>query len=212
VGNESASLRPGGAGIKPAQDAGGPSPCAFWPIAASTRKHFPRWIEDIELGYRLRAARHRIRRDRDLQGTHLKQWSLLSVIRTDVTGRAVPWARLILWSRNLSDDLNLKLDQRVSSGLVGLASILIVLSPLRIELLAFAAASLTGVLLFNRGLFQFLRRERGLMLFAAACIPLHLRGLSYGYVWEASWLGGGRLGDGHALAAGRVPWPSHEGH
>jgi hypothetical protein len=118
---------------------------------------------------------------------------------------------LILRSRNLSDDLNLKLDQRVSSRLVGLASILIVLSPLRIEVLGFAAAALAGVLLFNRGLFQLLRRERGLMLFAAACIPLHLRGLSYGYVW-ASWLGGGRLGDGHALAAGRVPWPSHEGH
>jgi hypothetical protein len=49
-------------------------------------------------------------------------------------------------------------------------------------------------------------------MFAAVCIPLHLRGLSYGYVWGPSWLGGGRLGDGHALAAGRVPWPSHEGH
>ena len=96
---------------------------------------------------------------------------------------------MILRSRNLPDDLNLKLDQRVG----------------------FAAAALAGVLLFNRGLFQLLRRERGLM-FAAACIPLHLRGLSYGYVWGISWLGGGRLGDGHALAAGRVPWPSHEGH
>jgi hypothetical protein len=68
----------------------------------------------------------------------------LSLIRADVTGCAVPWARLILRSRNLPDDLNLKLDQRVSSGLVGLASILIVLSRLRIELLGFAAAALAG--------------------------------------------------------------------
>jgi GT2 family glycosyltransferase len=33
-------------------------------------------IEDIELGYRLRAARHRIRLDPELQCTHLKRWTL----------------------------------------------------------------------------------------------------------------------------------------
>src|SRR2546426_2951145 len=33
-------------------------------------------IEDIELGYRLRAAGHRIRLDPELQCTHLKRWTL----------------------------------------------------------------------------------------------------------------------------------------
>src|SRR5207245_703858 len=67
-------------------------------------------IEDIELGYRLCAAGHRVRLDRDLQWAHLKRWRLLSLIRTDVTCRALPCARLILTSQNIPDDLNLKLD------------------------------------------------------------------------------------------------------
>jgi glycosyltransferase involved in cell wall biosynthesis len=187
----------------------------FLDIGGFDAEGFPRAIEDIELGYRLRAAGHRIRLDRDLQGTHLKQWSLLSVIRTDVICRAVPWARLIFRSRNLPDDLNLKLDQRVSSGLVGLGTILILLTPLRVELLGFAAAALAGVIVLNRRLFQFLRQERGLA-FAAACIPLYLlyhlySGLSYGYVWITLALGGGRLADGPSIADVRASRPSRDG-
>ena len=33
---------------------------------------------------------------KQLQGTHLKRWTLRSVIWTDVTCRAIPWSRLIL--------------------------------------------------------------------------------------------------------------------
>src|SRR5439155_610476 len=134
----------------------------FLGVGGFDAERFPRpSIEDIELGYRLRAGGHRIRLDRDLQGTHLKRWRLLSVIRTDVRCRALPWARLILTSGNVLDDLNVKLDQRVSSGLVGLAGVLILLSPLHIGLLGLAAAALAGVLVLNRRLFRFLRRERG---------------------------------------------------
>jgi GT2 family glycosyltransferase len=41
-------------------------------------------IEDIELGYRLRKAGHRILLDKDLQCTHLKRWTIRSLIWTDV--------------------------------------------------------------------------------------------------------------------------------
>jgi glycosyltransferase involved in cell wall biosynthesis len=64
-------------------------------------------IEDIELGYRLRRAGHRILLDKALQGTHLKKWSLWSVIRTDIISRAIPWSRLILESKSAPNDLNL---------------------------------------------------------------------------------------------------------
>src|SRR5207244_10593392 len=79
-------------------------------------------IEDIEFGYRLRAAGHRIRLDPGLQGTHLKRWTLGSIVGTDVKRRALPWARLILESGHAPDDLNLARSQRVSAGLVGLAA------------------------------------------------------------------------------------------
>jgi hypothetical protein len=104
----------------------------------------------------------------------------------------VPWARLILSSGSVPDDLNLKLDQRVSSGLVGLAGVLTALSPLRLELLGLAAAALAGMVVVNRRLFLFLLRERGLG-FALACVPLHVLyylccGLGFGYVWVRSLL------------------------
>jgi len=109
----------------------------------------------------------------------------------------------------------LKLDQRVSSGLVGLAGVLILLSPLRIGLLGLAAADLAGVLMLNRRLFRFLRRERGLV-FALACVPLHLlyylySGLSYGYAWVAFQLSRALLDRGNALAGARAPRRSDDG-
>ncbi len=144
-------------------------------------------VDDIEHGYRLRQAGHRILLDRTLQGTHLKRWTLRSIIRTDIIYRAIPWSRLILESKKVPDDLNLKRGQRLSLALVGLASLFVLLAPFRIELLALSATALIGVLILNRDLFAFFARKRGLF-FAIACIPLHFlyylnSGLSYLYVW-----------------------------
>jgi len=53
-------------------------------------------IEDIELGYRLRERGGLILLLPELQGTHLKRWTLADVVRTDVGRRALPWADLLL--------------------------------------------------------------------------------------------------------------------
>src|SRR5574338_113470 len=53
-------------------------------------------LEDIDLGYRLRALGHRILLRPEIQGTHLKQWTLGSMVRTDLFGRGVTWMRLHL--------------------------------------------------------------------------------------------------------------------
>jgi hypothetical protein len=144
-------------------------------------------IEDIELGYRLREAGYQILLDKRLQGTHLKRWNLYGLIRTDITCRAIPWSRLILETKKLPDDLNLKLGQRVSFGLVALACVFLVLAAVRPELLIGSAAALLGVAALNRRLYAFFFRQRG-FVFTAACIPLHLlyylySGLSYFCVW-----------------------------
>jgi GT2 family glycosyltransferase len=144
-------------------------------------------IEDIELGYRLRQAGYGILLDKTLQGTHLKRWTLRSVIRTDILCRAVPWSRLILESKKTPDDLNLKRGQRLSVVLLALACISILLAAFRDELLLLAAAALLSVVVLNRDLYAFFFRQRGL-LFAGACIPLHFlyylcSGFSYLYVW-----------------------------
>lgn len=56
-------------------------------------------IEDVEFGLRLREAGDRIRIVADAQGTHLKDWTVSSMFKTDLYGRAVPWTRLIMADR-----------------------------------------------------------------------------------------------------------------
>jgi glycosyltransferase involved in cell wall biosynthesis len=144
-------------------------------------------IEDIELGYRLRQAGHRILLDKALQGTHLKHWTFWSVLKTDICYRGIPWARLILERKHAPDDLNLEHGQRLSGGLVMLAFLLLPLGMLRVELLTLTAALCLGAVAMNRRLYTFFYRKRGAG-FAFVCIPLHLlyylySGLSYGWAW-----------------------------
>lgn len=179
---------------------GNPEASTFWAGCGAIRRSVfeevggfdetftpPCSVDDIELGYRIRQAGHRIRLDKALQGTHLKRWTLRSVILTDITHRAVPWSRLILETKDTPNDLNLKGGQRLSAALVMLACLLLPLAALRVELLALSAVALLGVVILNRDLYAFFFRQRGL-LFAGTCIPLHLLyylygGLSYLYVW-----------------------------
>jgi len=65
-------------------------------------------IEDIEFGYRLRAAGGRIRVLHDLQGTHFKRWTLAELLHTDIFQRAIPWSKLILENRYSRPDLNVR--------------------------------------------------------------------------------------------------------
>jgi glycosyltransferase involved in cell wall biosynthesis len=159
----------------------------FEKIGGFDEKRFPRpSIEDIELGYRLRRAGYRILLDKLLQGTHLRQWTLISFIRTDIVCRAIPWSRLILESKIIPNDLNLKWDQRASFVLVALACVFLALGVFQIKSLAISAAGFLGVLVLNRRIYLFFFRKGGL-LFALACIALHIlyylySGFSYLYV------------------------------
>jgi glycosyltransferase involved in cell wall biosynthesis len=161
---------------------------AFEEVDGFDEKRFRRSsIEDIELGYRLRQCGYRILLDKTLQGTHLKRWNFYSLLRTDVNCRAIPWARLILQTKKLPNDLNLKWGQRVSFALVASACASLPLALVQPELLAGSFAGLVGVAILNRQLYIFFFRQRGLF-FAAACFPLHAlyylySGLSYFYVW-----------------------------
>lgn len=65
-------------------------------------------IEDIEFGYRLRAAGGKIRVLRDLQGTHFKRWTLAELLHTDIFRRAIPWSKLILENPCSKPDLNVR--------------------------------------------------------------------------------------------------------
>ncbi len=63
-------------------------------------------VEDIDLGYRLRRAGHRVRLDATIRGEHLRPWTMAGAIVTDIRDRGVPWTQLILKYRPPVDDLN----------------------------------------------------------------------------------------------------------
>ena len=161
---------------------------AFEAVGGFDAQRFPSpSIEDIELGHRLRLAGYHILLEKTLQGTHLKRWTLRSMIWTDICCRAVPWSRLSLEGQGFPNDLNLSKTQRLSTALVGLASVCLVLAVCWPPLLVTAAIAFCGVFVINRTLYAFFCQQGGL-LFAAVCLPLHwlyylYSGLSYLYVW-----------------------------
>ena len=145
-------------------------------------------VEDVELGYRLRAAGHRIRLVPEAQATHLKRWTLAGWLTADLRDRAVPWARLVRSGRGLPADLNFTGRDRVGSTLVALALLFTAVSWWRGWLLLAAAACLAAATAFDRPFLAFVGR-RGSPGFAVAAAGMHLlhraagvAGFAYGYV------------------------------
>jgi hypothetical protein len=130
-------------------------------------------IEDIELGYRLTRAGHRIVLARDVLVTHLKRWTLAEMVRTDIFRRGVPWMLLIKRTGTVETDLNVQTTQKACVVLTGLT-----LAAAGCSLVVPAAAwgagiGLAAIVALNHRFFAFLARRRG-WTFAAAALPLHL--------------------------------------
>jgi GT2 family glycosyltransferase len=112
-------------------------------------------IEDIELGVRLARAGE-IRLDPLLLGTHLKRWTLRSMVRTDFFRRGVPWASLLLRERAGTLVLNLGWRHRLSA----LACVVFAAAvPVRRVGLAFWSAA--AFVALNRSFYALLLRRRG---------------------------------------------------
>lgn len=145
-------------------------------------------IEDIELGARLREAGHRIRLDPEILCTHRKRWTLASLFRTDIFGRALPWTRLILRQGRLPSGLNTDGKSRWSAALAGLFVLGAILCPvsavagnrplaLAAAGLGLASAALLAVL--NRLLYRFFFAHGGIR-FGLTAMALHALYLLYG--------------------------------
>jgi len=149
-------------------------------------------IEDIELGYRLRAGGAHIRLAKDFQIKHLKRWTPRNLFKTDFFDRALPWTALIMKRGALTNDLNLRSQERLSVGLTGLLLIMIAVSVIGVlfapTIVAYtliaALVCAAGLLILNRQVYRFLARKRGI-LFMLRAIPWHwfyffYSGLAYG--------------------------------
>jgi len=90
---------------------------AFEASGGFDEQRYPRpSIEDIELGMRLHAAGGRIELEPAARGTHLKTWTLRSMLRTDFAARGAPWVALQLEAGRAAGSLNLTWRQRIAAA------------------------------------------------------------------------------------------------
>jgi len=138
-----------------------------------------RMMEDIELGYRLKAKNHKTYLDKGLVVKHLKHYTFSSLLKSDLFDRAVPWTILILKNKQSANDLNLKPAHKLSA--------LIVMFMIASMFIAFKSTwfiittpvLLTVYFVMNHEFYGFYLKKRGL-LFALKVVPLHMLYYLYG--------------------------------
>ncbi|MFP4414750.1 MAG: hypothetical protein ACLFVV_25330, partial [Coleofasciculus sp.] len=129
-------------------------------------------VEDIELGNRLKRNGYRIGLRKTIQVKHLKCWRTYSLLRADIFYRAIPWTAIILRDREMVNDLNLNLANRISVVLVyTLLAALIAVWWVSAAWVGVALLSL-GLLAINASVYQFFYQKRG-FLFALQTLPWH---------------------------------------
>lgn len=134
-------------------------------------------IEDIELGRRIRRLGHRIVLRPDIQGTHLKRWTLTGMLTTDFLKRGVPWTRLLIQegSGPATRALNLRMSEKVATASVAGSAAAAAGSlvagaawPLWISVVGLLVVVLCNLRFYGR-----LARLEGVW-FPVATLPLHL--------------------------------------
>lgn len=124
-------------------------------------------VEDIDLGQRLADNGAALRIDPAIQGTHLKTWTLRSMVWTDFARRGVPWVALQVRRRRPSTALNCGWRHRLSAascavGALGAA----LLHPL------VALVALGNLVALNHTFYALLLRQQGPAR-ASAGVALH---------------------------------------
>ncbi|HEX7589328.1 MAG TPA: glycosyltransferase family 2 protein [Anaerolineae bacterium] len=122
-----------------------------------------RALEDVEFGYRMYRAGHRILLDKTLQFTHTKRYTLFSLIKSDVFNRSIPWTKLMLRQRIFRNDLNTKTNNILSVVLAGLIACMFPLAAVTpAGVVGLIGAAIPFVIL-NAPFYGFVLKERGLL-------------------------------------------------
>ncbi len=124
-------------------------------------------IEDVELGLRLSDAGASIVLDPAVRGTHLKDWTIMQALRTDLLQRGVPWIRLLAERGSMPSSLNLGQRERLSVAASCTAALAVALRKPRI-----AACATAALVALNLPLYRVLARVLGPWR-TVACVPLH---------------------------------------
>jgi GT2 family glycosyltransferase len=136
-----------------------------------------RYLEDVELGYRVTEGGHRIRLIKSLQAKHHKRWNVVSTLVSDVLHRAYPWTELIWDYSNLPNDLNVGTASRASAVILGLLGAALLGSGMGSSSLRMAALTAVPVfvivlVLLNFRLYRWFWTKRG-PFFALRAAVMH---------------------------------------
>ena len=145
-------------------------------------------MEDIDFGLRLATSGGRIWLLPDLQGTHLKAWSLYAMARTDLFHRAIPWTRLLATpaAQALPRTLNISQTGRISVLSVAASLAALAMLPLSPGLALAAAAICLAVLIWaNQRFLRSLWTEQSPTdaLIAIFVLWTHYFAGGLGYTW-----------------------------
>jgi len=130
-------------------------------------------VEDIDLGYRVRAAGFPILLDATIQGKHLKRWTLRSSIVSDLFDRGIPWTQLMQRYGGMRNDLNVSIAYRMC---VVVAYLMLgsVVAAARWPMAALAVVALAVALwLLDRSYYRFFVSRRG-WWFTLRWFPFHV--------------------------------------
>lgn len=125
-------------------------------------------IEDIEFGLRLRGSGHQIYLCPEVQVTHLKRWTLLSLLRSDIRDRAIPWTRLILSSSHLPADLNLDQKSRLSAVAAWGSLVSLIASVFYWPALSGVIIAVAAQVILNLGFYRMFFHHEGIFATAGA--------------------------------------------
>lgn len=139
-------------------------------------------IEDIEFGYRLAATGAQMRLDPTLQVKHLKRWTAVNMLQTDLWRRAYPWSRLILTGEGFEETLNIKTEQRISVALA------VLLLPVTIVSRRGSIGVVAALIWLNRTFYHFLLQKRGALFVFATLFWHWLYFLCSGVGFLLAWL------------------------
>ena len=158
-------------------------------------------IEDIELGYRIVDAGGKIVLEPRLQGKHLKEWRFVNLVHTEVFRRALPWSRLMLERKDITDDLNVGKGERLRAALTVTALLSVFVWALGWLNGWVPVALLATVIAANASFIAFFARTRG-PLFAARAFLFHQLYYMYSGASFAAALAGHHFGRSRNDASG----------
>ncbi|MFC1815021.1 glycosyltransferase [Thermodesulfobacteriota bacterium] len=131
-----------------------------------------RMMEDIELGYKLKAENHKIRLSKQLTVKHLKHYSFLNLLKSDFLDRAIPWTVLMLSNKQYASDLNLKSYYKISAMALMLMAACIFSALKYMWFLAGIPILLSLFFFMNYDFYDFFLKKKGFW-FTFKVVPLH---------------------------------------